>query len=75
MWQDRVTSFGLGLKFERRKEKEMIRAVGMALLLASVAGFAFAGNPTPEIDGSSAAAAVGLLAGGMLVLRSRKKKV
>jgi LPXTG-motif cell wall-anchored protein len=52
----------------------MIRAIGLTILLASVAGFALAGNPAPEIDGSSAVAAVGLLAGGLLVLRSRKKK-
>jgi LPXTG-motif cell wall-anchored protein len=51
------------------------RALGLAILLASVAGFAFAGLSAPEIDGSSAVAAVGLLAGGLLVLRSRKKKV
>ena len=52
----------------------MIRLVGMALILGSVAGMASAGSITPEIDGSSTAAAVGLLAGGLLVLRSRRKK-
>jgi hypothetical protein len=52
----------------------MIRAIGVAILLTSVAGFAFAGGVAPEIDASSAAAAVGLLAGGVLVLRSRKGK-
>jgi hypothetical protein len=52
----------------------MIRGIGMAILLASVAGFAFAGTSAPEIDGSTGAAAIGLLAGGLVVLRSRKKK-
>jgi LPXTG-motif cell wall-anchored protein len=52
----------------------MTRVIGTAILLASVANFAFAGFTAPEIDGSSVAAAVGLLAGGILVLRSRKKK-
>jgi MYXO-CTERM domain-containing protein len=52
----------------------MIRAMGIAILLASVSGAAFAGVIAPEIDGGSAIAAVGLLAGGLLVLRSRKRK-
>ena len=52
----------------------MTRAIGMAMILASVAGFAFAGNNAPEIDASAGVAAVGLLTGGLMVLRSRKKK-
>ena len=52
----------------------MTRVIGMAMILVSVAGYSLAGNIAPEIDGSSAMAAVGLLAGGLLVLRSRKKK-
>jgi len=52
----------------------MKRIIGMAILTVSVAGFAFAGMTGPEIDGSSGVAAIGLLAGGLLVLRSRKKK-
>lgn len=52
----------------------MTRTIGMAILLVSVAGFSFAGTVAPEIDGSSGMAAVGLLAGGLLVLRSRKKR-
>jgi len=53
----------------------MIRAFGMAILIASMAGFAFGGEVrTPEIDASSGAAALGLLAGGLLILRSRRKK-
>lgn len=50
-----------------------MRILGMAILLASVASFAFA-SPVPEIDGSSAASAVGLLTGALLVLRARRKK-
>jgi hypothetical protein len=53
----------------------MTRMVGMAVLLASVAGAAFGGFAAPEVDGSSGVAAVGLLAGALLVLRSRKKKL
>ena len=53
----------------------MIRFIAMSIVLASVASFAFAGAPTtPEIDASSAVAAVGLLSGGLLVLRARRKK-
>ena len=52
----------------------MNRIVGILVLMASVATFMFAGVPTPEIDASSGAAAVGLLGGAILILRSRKKK-
>ena len=52
-----------------------MRILGMAIMIASVASFAFAtGDAVPEIDGSSAASAVGLLTGALLVLRSRRKK-
>jgi hypothetical protein len=52
----------------------MKKIVGLAMLLIGCAGFAFAGNPTPEIDASSGVAAVTLLSGGLLVLRSRRKR-
>ncbi|HSP68702.1 MAG TPA: hypothetical protein VLN48_13310 [Bryobacteraceae bacterium] len=53
----------------------MTRIIGIAMLLASLAGFAFAGAvQVPEIDASSGVAALGLLSGGLLVLRSRRKK-
>ncbi len=52
----------------------MTRAIGIAIMLVSVAGLSFAGLSVPEIDGTSGMAAVGLLAGGLLVLRSRKKR-
>ena len=46
------------------------------ILLAGTATFAFAGGLTevPEIDANSAAAAVALVSGGLLVLRARRKK-
>jgi LPXTG-motif cell wall-anchored protein len=49
----------------------------MAILLASVAGFAFAGvlrTTAPEIDAATGVAALGLVSGGLLILRSRRKK-
>ena len=52
-----------------------MRITCLALLIAGMASFAFAGaNPAPEIDANSAYAAVTLLSGGLLVLRSRRKK-
>jgi hypothetical protein len=41
----------------------MKKIVGLAMLLIGCAGFALAGNPTPEIDASSGVAAVTLLFG------------
>jgi hypothetical protein len=53
----------------------MTRLLGLTLILASVAGVVFAGAPpAPEIDASTGVAALGLLGGGILILRSRKKK-
>ena len=53
----------------------MSRVAGIAMLLAGVAGFALAGNPrVPEIDAASGAAALSLIAGGLLILRARRKK-
>jgi hypothetical protein len=49
--------------------------LGLSLLFVGAASFAFAGVVTaPEIDGASAASAVVLLSGGLLVLRARRKK-
>jgi len=51
------------------------RAIGFALLLASAASLAIAGiSTTPEIDSSTAPAAIGLLAGAILILRARKNR-
>ena len=53
----------------------MSKLVGLSLLVAGAANFAFAGLViAPEIDGSSAASAIVLLSGGLLVLRARRKK-
>jgi hypothetical protein len=53
----------------------MTRSLGIAILLLTVAGFSFAGVVvSPEIDASSGVAAIGLLCGGLLVLRSRKRR-
>jgi hypothetical protein len=46
--------------------------VGLALVIAGVAGTALAGSFVPEIDGPSASAALALVAGGVVVLRVRK---
>ena len=52
-----------------------MKCFGLFLMLSAFAASAFAGVvTTPEIDGNSAASAVALLAGGALVLRSRRKK-
>ena len=42
------------------------------LLLVGTAGFAWAGFPVPEIDASSATAAIALVSGGMIVLWGRR---
>ena len=52
----------------------MRRLIGLTMILVSVSTFAFAGLSVPEIDASSGVAALGLLSGGLLVLRSRRKK-
>lgn len=45
-----------------------------AVLFITVVPCAFAGLITPEISGSTAAGALALLSGGLLVLRGRRKK-
>ena len=53
----------------------MSKALGFSMLLVGAASSAFAGNViAPEIDGASAASAIILLSGGLLVLRARRKK-
>ena len=51
-----------------------MRTIGIALLLTSVASVALGAASVPEIDGASAPAAIGLLAGAYLVLRARKSR-
>jgi hypothetical protein len=46
----------------------------LIVLLATLAGYAFAAPPVgPEIDASSGVAAIGLLSGGIMILRARRK--
>lgn len=53
----------------------MNRFLGLAFLLAGMACTSFGGtSAVPEIDGTSGTAAIALVCGGILVLRSRKKK-
>jgi hypothetical protein len=54
----------------------MVRVFGFAIILGSMAGYAFAGvSPAaPEIDATTGVAAIGLVTGGLLILRSRRKK-
>lgn len=53
----------------------MSKFLSLSLLLAGAANFAFAGIVTaPEIDGATAASAIVLLSGGLMVLRARRKK-
>ena len=48
---------------------------GFVLLLAASASFAFAGGSVaPEIDANLAGSALALVSGGLLILRSRRKK-
>ncbi len=51
-----------------------MKVLGLALILAALAGSAFAGVGAPEIDGSTATAAIALVAGGLVVLRARKRR-
>ena len=50
--------------------------IGLSMVLLSVGGSAFAGDisSVPEIDATTGAAALALLSGGMLILRSRRTK-
>jgi len=53
----------------------MKKFVGFTMVLLSVCGSASAGTVNaPEISASTGAAALALLSGGMLVLRSRRGK-
>lgn len=50
-----------------------MKALGMMLMLAGGSSLAFAITAVPEIQAGSAGGAVALLAGSLLVIRSRKK--
>ena len=56
-------------------ERIVYKLLGLSLLLVGAASSAFALDVVaPEIDGASAVSAVVLLSGGLLVLRSRRKR-
>jgi len=54
----------------------MTKILGVTLVLIGVAQFAIAGGatPAPEISPGSAAAALALLSGAILVIRGRRRK-
>jgi hypothetical protein len=52
----------------------MTKLLGSASLLLGISMALMAGNPSPEIDGSTGAAAVALIAGSILVIKGRRKK-
>jgi len=53
----------------------MMKFTGCLITFLSVSGIAFAGGvQVPEIDASTGAAALTLLSGGLLLLRSRRAK-
>ncbi len=57
-----------------RKVGDVVKTIGLVILLAAVAGSVFAGQvAVPEIDSASAAGAVALLSGAVLVIRARRK--
>jgi hypothetical protein len=52
----------------------MQKFAGLSIVLLSISTPVFAAVLAPEIDASTGTAALALLSGGMLVLRSRRKK-
>ena len=58
-----------------KEQKSMMKIAGMMLLIAGLAGFAFADPmPVPEVSAGSAGSALALLSGAMLVIRGRRRK-
>jgi hypothetical protein len=54
---------------------KLVKAIGMFMIVVGAAGFAMASvTPVPEIDSASAASAVALLSGALLVMRGRLRK-
>ncbi len=51
----------------------MQKILGMMLLIAGASQFAMAVTPVPEIGVGSAASAIALISGAMLVIRGRRK--
>lgn len=51
-----------------------MKLAAVMTLMFGMASFSFAGVSSPEIDANSAASAIALISGGLLVLRGRRKK-
>lgn len=51
--------------------RQAVNAAGLMIVLVFAATPVFAGTAVPEIDGGSLSAGLGLLAGGVLMLRAR----
>lgn len=55
-------------------DSHMTKLLGVAIVLMGMASALMAGVSAPEVDASTGAAALALLAGGVLVLRGRRGK-
>jgi hypothetical protein len=52
----------------------VLKLMAVALLVVGCSAVAMAGPNAPEIDPASGANALALIAGGLVILRSRRKK-
>jgi hypothetical protein len=52
----------------------MRKIIALAMIFGGAAGQLLAGPSVPEIDASSGVAALALIAGGLLVLRTRRPR-
>lgn len=52
----------------------LLNLAGLVTLTLGCASLTFAGTVAPEISGSSAAGAIALISGAMLVLRGRRNR-
>jgi uncharacterized membrane protein YdcZ (DUF606 family) len=50
-----------------------MRVISLVLLGLGIGSFAFAGSPVPEIDPTSGASALSLLAGAFLLFRAKSR--
>lgn len=64
-----------GFRPSSRMESIMKRSISVVVTALALANFAYACQAAaPEIDASAGVAAIALLAGGLLILRARRKK-
>lgn len=52
----------------------MQRSVGIALLAIGMSIACFAGPSVPELDPSAGGTAIALVAGGLMIIRARRKR-